>query len=1045
MILRHILLPILFILILLGAALYYIGTESGTQILWNILTKQFPDQISAEIIEGRLGDEVQITNLKINLDQLDITAKEFEFSWQPKKLLQQKIIIDRIKIHGLMVDDRRPPTPPSSDPIMLPEVTLAIKINSFLLTEAEYTSLSLEKPIKINQFSAIVNATGNFDTYQIQIKTTIKQEQVGNVALDFNGNGDRQQFVIEKLQAQLLSGQSKTQDDVAGLIELTGKIGWGEKLAWDLKLAGDNINPGQFQKDWPGKLTLSARLSGQFVDDQLTVSVEDTLINGKLRGYLFKAQTDLKIIDNSLDIKQFNLASGKSVLEASGQVRENLDLKWKLESPDLVELYPETSGQLSAQGTVSGSQTQPVINAILQGNNIEIPGVRFGKLNAQVMLDMVKSKKFDIQLKSSQVIFGEKIIHQLDVLGKGTLSAHTVKADLKSELGNLQFLSQGELKNNRWKGTIQELVLEEKKVGRWQLNKPEKLIASKQHVSLDKLCMNQKQTLLCLEGDWKAGSAWQVNATTDQLQLKQLSPYLPTDLALDGSVSFQLIASGDSNKITSAKLNLKAPAGSIIMTHGKNKPRFEYDTSIIDIIFDKQGAIASLNFNLIQPARSPIRATLKTAPFEPLSVDYKKIPFNGNLTAKIDDLRFIQAFTHELEKIKGSLDVDLSIEGTLEKPEIKGHSKLVAELFLPNAGIQLKNITMDANSQDGQTMVLAGQAVSGEGKIDLQGNIDLIAEGFPTTIEVKGDRFEIVNLPEAWVLASPQLTLSSLNNKLSINGTVTIPEAKLEPQGIASAVPISKDVVIIGSDNSLITKEEQQALEITTKVNVILGDKISLSASGFEGSLKGSLRVTSRPGRPTKGAGRISIYDGQFSAYGQELEIDKGYIVFAGGPIDSPTVDLKAIRKIDEITVGVHATGSVTSPELTLFSKPSMNQDEILSYLLIGHPLSEASGGDGDLLLNAALSLGFKGAEMLTENIVQKLGLDEFSIEGSGKKDAALQIGKYLTPKLYIGFGVGLFESLTQFRLRYDYSKYWTIEAESGTNTSVDILFKIER
>ena len=154
---------------------------------------------------------------------------------------------------------------------------------------------------------------------------------------------------------------------------------------------------------------------------------------------------------------------------------------------------------------------------------------------------------------------------------------------------------------------------------------------------------------------------------------------------------------------------------------------------------------------------------------------------------------------------------------------------------------------------------------------------------------------------------------------------------------------------------------------------------------------------------------------------------------------------MKAIRQIDEITAGVHVTGPATSPELTLFSKPGMNQDNILSYLLIGRPLNEASASDSDILLGAASSLGFKGGEMLTQNIGQTLGLDEFSIGGNGSDAASLQLGKYLTPKLYISYGVGLFESVTQLKLRYDFSRRWSLEAESGTHSGMDFLYKYEK
>jgi len=1123
MILQRLLILLFFILFLLGLTLYYIGTETGTRMIWDILSNKFPNQISVEKLEGSLASKIKLSKLKINLDRLDIKAEELELSWQPVKLLQGKLFIEQIIVNDLKINNRQIAESSSTDPIVFPELPLAIIVNSFLLTEAEYTVISLDNPISLNQLSLSLNIPKNLDNYQLQINASIKQDPIGDVVFNLKGHGDTEHFMIDQWQTELLSGQSNMHgkidwaskplnfdltgnwsninwqqisspkgnfklkgqleqyaitvetvidgeqipvanwvlagtgssssfdlqslhsDVLGGAIELTGQVGWVEKTRWNLKLQGQNINPEPLQKDWVGKLDLSAKISGQLVEDQLTVSVKDSLVKGTLRGYKFKAQTDLKIINNALDITQLHLTSGASVLKASGYAGQNLNLKWTLESPNLAELFPETEGQLSAQGIIKGSQTQPVINVTLKGNNIVSPDVKIGQLHSIVKLGLMQDKKFDIQLNSSQIMLGENFIDKLDMTGKGSLSAHTIKTVMKSEHGNLNFLGQGGVTDNHWNGMIQELVVDAKKSGRWQLEKPEKLSVSTQQIDLNRLCLNQKQASLCVEGHWNADKAWQANAEFSQLPLSLLTPFMSADLTLDGTVSSTLIASGVGNKNIDAQLNLNAPAGSITINSEKDKPKFKYDKATVDIVINKQGTSSLLEFDLAEPTKSPIKATLKTLPIDLSNFEYQYLPLDGRLTANIKDLGFIQAFTHEVEEVKGKMDIDLSILGTLEKPIIKGYSKLSAEFFLPSAGIHLKNININANSQEGQMITLTGKATSGKGKLALQGNIDLTTEGFPINAELQGERFEMINLPEAWVLASPKVEISSLNNSLTINGEVTIPEAKLEPQGETSAVPVSKDVVIINSGNPKTKKEQQQDLKIASNINVILGDKITITTSNFEGSLKGSLQVISRPERPVTGTGKISIDEGLFSAYGQELEIDQGHFIFAGGPINSPTIDLKAIRTIDETIAGIHATGSARSPTLTLFSKPSMNQDDILSYLLIGRSISQATQSDGDLLLNAALSLGFKGAEFLTETIGQKLGLDEFAIGGTGKEDATLQVGKYLMPDLYIGFGVGLFESLTQFKLRYDFWDYWSIEAESGTNTSADILFKIER
>jgi len=105
--------------------------------------------------------------------------------------------------------------------------------------------------------------------------------------------------------------------------------------------------------------------------------------------------------------------------------------------------------------------------------------------------------------------------------------------------------------------------------------------------------------------------------------------------------------------------------------------------------------------------------------------------------------------------------------------------------------------------------------------------------------------------------------------------------------------------------------------------------------------------------------------DGKYRAFGNELTIDPGRFVFGGGPIDNPGLDVRAYRGLTtsqnvmtssgEI-VGVNLRGTLRRPEVTVFSNPAMSESEIMSYLVLGRPLS--SSGDQSALASAALLYG---------------------------------------------------------------------------------------
>ncbi|MEJ2240004.1 MAG: translocation/assembly module TamB domain-containing protein, partial [Gemmatimonadales bacterium] len=193
--------------------------------------------------------------------------------------------------------------------------------------------------------------------------------------------------------------------------------------------------------------------------------------------------------------------------------------------------------------------------------------------------------------------------------------------------------------------------------------------------------------------------------------------------------------------------------------------------------------------------------------------------------------------------------------------------------------------------------------------------------------------------------------------------------------------------------------------------------------------------------------GQLSIQQGRYTAYGQDLTIETGRVIYAAGPIDNPGLDIRAVRQArDGVVAGLNVAGTLKEPEVTVFSEPPMMQSEALAYLLLGRPLSELSTSEGGQLSNAAASLGLRGGSMLAQRIAQTIGIDEAGIESEGEWDeASIYAGQYLSPRLYVSYGIGLFDASSLFRIRYNLSRRWTLQAETGEKTSTDITYKIER
>ena len=126
-----------------------------------------------------------------------------------------------------------------------------------------------------------------------------------------------------------------------------------------------------------------------------------------------------------------------------------------------------------------------------------------------------------------------------------------------------------------------------------------------------------------------------------------------------------------------------------------------------------------------------------------------------------------------------------------------------------------------------------------------------------------------------------------------------------------------------------------------------------------------------------------------------------------------------------------------------------MNQSDQLSYLVLGRPLGTGTNGESSALSRAALLFGIKGGNYLTEQYGSKLGIDKLEIEspaGGTNEQAALVVGKYLSPQLYVSYGIGILDAINTLKIEYLLSSKLRLTTESSIeNESVDLIYSLER
>ena len=152
--------------------------------------------------------------------------------------------------------------------------------------------------------------------------------------------------------------------------------------------------------------------------------------------------------------------------------------------------------------------------------------------------------------------------------------------------------------------------------------------------------------------------------------------------------------------------------------------------------------------------------------------------------------------------------------------------------------------------------------------------------------------------------------------------------------------------------------------------------------------------------------------------------------------------DVRAEREFEQQTVGLEVRGTALLPILDVYSDPPLDQAEALSYLVLGRPLRSASGADGAQLGQAAAAIG---GNLLAGQLGDRIGLDIGVADSKALGGAAVSVGKYLSPRLYLGYGVSLFGSGQVVTFKYIINRLWEAEVESGRENRVGLNYTLER
>lgn len=869
----------------------------------------------------------------------------------------------------------------------------------------------LMEPLLMRSTSGRLAMTGGVDDYRLQVDAHLEGADIPPGQWQLAGRGSTESLRLVTLSGAIMNGA----------LSASGLIGWTPEPHWDLQLSGSDLETTAMIPDLPGTVALQLRTRGRLDDTgAAAASLHLVDVSGTLLDYPVQLQGEADIAGTTVQLAGLTLRSGANTVAASGTLSADaLALDWHLRAADPGLALAGARGVLVGSGTLGGSPEAPLLSATLGSDRLSLDDMAAADLALDISAGTTASDPLLLRFRAGAVTRDDTpLLDAARLEADGTMAAHRIAFSANAGEQSVSARLAGGLADtlDRWTGTLDDLLITAPDLGKWQLAGQSLLDLSATRASLGDACLVERDNAAraCIGGDWTAAGTADIALQLAALPLQAWLPgvsslaegQLRVDLAADGTLD----AAGELT-LSPGTVTVPVDRGPRQLAHGGGK---------LTLRVDEQGLLGILDLDAPQQGRLDARLRLPEMNRWP---PQEQQPVEGSLLANFPDLSSIAAWVPDVASTRGSLAADLSLAGSLANPQASGVLSVSdAAASIPMAGLYVHDISLDMRSNPTQPdrLDIRGAGVSGEGRISVVGQANLAGPG--VELAITGDRFLIYDTPDVRALLTPDLTVTWQDRLLTLRGRLEVPEADVTPQlslspgsagdrtsevNSGSIIAPSPDVVVINGP-----EQAAQALklpvEIDSAVEIVLGPGVNVNAVGFISRIPGAVTINTIPGQRDTAPiarGQFAIEDGTFRAFGQDLDIESGQIIFPDGPVTQPEVNLRAVRWIDnnpDVTaVGVIVTGPVNAPTLTPFSRPPLEQSEIMSYLLTGR--------------------------------------------SSGGESGVLSIGTYVTPRLYVGYGYNLLESTNEFNTLFSITPRYGVSAnvgEADNNVNVTVTYE---
>lgn len=414
------------------------------------------------------------------------------------------------------------------------------------------------------------------------------------------------------------------------------------------------------------------------------------------------------------------------------------------------------------------------------------------------------------------------------------------------------------------------------------------------------------------------------------------------------------------------------------------------------------------------------------------------------------DLETLSNVGRSFTELKGMVNLDSKIGGNLSSPLLVGNMTAKGSA-VPRYDVGQVNDFDFKVGLNGQRGDLDGTIVLNGGTLKLDGDLDW-STGADGSLVAQAKKLPLF-LVGYGTAAADINTKVTLGEVLDISGDVEINTARITVHDVAgSGKSVSSDEILVPDDGSqsLMKKAREPQFKSTIDLGVKFGDDVRFAAMGMvKGNLAGGIDIYKKlEHKDIRSAGEIRVVDGTADVYGRKFNFATARVIF-NGEIANPTLNVEVVADPEsiegDVVVGARVTGTAQAPDIKLFSKPSMSENEVLSYILYGHGLDKNVANQDSNNSNMLLGLGVSGLSGLAQGVAGAFGVDNVKLGTQGRGDnTQVEVQGYVTRKLRLSYGYGVFNSVGEFKIRYELIRNLYAEFVSSIDQAVDIIYSFE-